>query len=357
MSKEGRQRPKKNMSPGTSETPESQFELRKKYKHDEFCKDNLRDLGKARKFLQMILKPEVLALVDLDRLELSTESFLDEELKKLYADVLYRIPVKGSDENIVVFVLIELKTESDKGTVFQQTKYIVRIWDQELRKAEQEGRLADFMFPMVIPVIFHHGEHQFTAPTELIKQVRVLKGLEPYTLNVKSLLFDVMRLGENDLPDDLELCVLFMVLQAVFSNDVAERLMAIYRKLKPKFPEPKYQQIWRDCLYYAVCSAKNFTREECMGIMTEMQNTGDMTMSMSVADQFVAEGIVIGKAEGKAEGEAKSIIRTLTKRFQTVSPTITEKVHGLTDLAEIERLADFAYDCQTLDEFEAALNK
>jgi len=84
-------------------------------------------------------------------------------------------------------------------------------------------------------------------------------------------------------------------------------------------------------------------------------------MSMSVADQFVAEGIVIGEAKGKAEGEAigeaKSIIRTLTKRFQTVSPTITEKVHGLTDLAEIERLADFAYDCQTLGEFEEALNK
>ena len=46
------------------------------------------------------------------------------------------------------------------------------------------------------------------------------------------------------------------------------------------------------------------------------------------------------------KGEAKSI-----------SSTITEKVLALTDLAEIERLADFAYDCQTLDEFEKALNK
>jgi predicted transposase/invertase (TIGR01784 family) len=64
-----------------------------------------------------------------------------------------------------------------------------------------------------------------------------------------------------------------------------------------------------------------------------------------------------GKAEGKIEGEAKSIIRTLTKRFQTISPVTTEKVLELTDLAEIEHLADFAYDCQSLAEFEEALGK
>jgi len=64
-----------------------------------------------------------------------------------------------------------------------------------------------------------------------------------------------------------------------------------------------------------------------------------------------------GREEGEAIGEAKSIIRTLTKRFQTASQATTEKVLGLTDLAEIEHLADFAYDCQSLDEFEEVLNR
>ena len=89
MSKEGRQqKPKKNVSSATSET---QSELRKRYQHDEFCKNNLRNLDKARKFLRLTLKPEIVELLDLERLELSPESFLDEELKKLYADVLYRM--------------------------------------------------------------------------------------------------------------------------------------------------------------------------------------------------------------------------------------------------------------------------
>jgi predicted transposase/invertase (TIGR01784 family) len=328
---------------GSDSSPQkTPSEPRKRYQHDEFCKDNLRDLDKARKFLKWMFKPEIVESLDLERLELSSESFLDEELKKLYADILYRIPVKDSDESIVVFVLIELKTESDKWTVFQQVKYIVRIWDQEYRKAETEGRLGQFLLPMVIPVIFHHGENRFTASTELIDQVRTVQGLEPYTLNVRSLLLDVMTLDEEDFPTDLELNVLFMMLQAAFRKDVAERLMAIYKKLLPYRHEPGYQRLWQDCLYYAMGSAKYFTKQDCTAIITEIRSTGDSMMSttefISVADQFVAEGIAIGKAEGKVEGKAErdiEIARNM-KRKGYSAKDITD-LTGLST-AEIERL-------------------
>jgi predicted transposase YdaD len=82
---------KSNESDLSPQPPQS--ELKKRYQHDEFCKDNLRDINKARKFLKWLLKSEIVELLDLDRLELSSESFLTEDLKKLYADILYRIPV------------------------------------------------------------------------------------------------------------------------------------------------------------------------------------------------------------------------------------------------------------------------
>jgi len=82
----------------------------------------------------------------------------------------------------------------------------------------------------------------------------------------------------------------------------------------------------------------------------------DYHLGMNAAKQEgLTEGEAKGKAEGEAKGKAESIIRTLTKRFQTVSPIINETVLGLTDLEELERLADFAFDCQTLDEFEKAI--
>jgi predicted transposase/invertase (TIGR01784 family) len=332
-------------------SPKQPSELKKRYQHDEFCKDNLRDLDKARKFLKWLFKPEITGLLDLDRLELSSESFLDEELKKLYADVLYRIPVRDRDESVVVFVLIELKTESDKWTVFQQVKYVVRIWDEEYRKAEKEGRLGQFLLPMVIPVIFHHGEQKFTASTELIDQVRTLQGLEPYTLNVKSLLCDVTTLHEEEFPADLELTAMFMMLQAAFSKNVAERLMRIYKKLRPNLHDPAFQRLWEDCLYYAMSSAKYFTKQDCKAIITEIRSTGDPIMAttefISVADQFVEEGIAIGKAEGIAIGEAKVAEAKAEERViakAEIARNMKQKGYSAKDIADLTGLSSEEID-------------
>jgi hypothetical protein len=352
-----RQGMKPDESDLSSQNPPSK--LKKRYQHDEFCKDNLRDLGKARKFLRWLLK-EGAERLDLNRLELSSESFLDEDLKKLYADVLYRIPIKDSDENIVVFVLIELKTESDKWTVFQQAKYIIRIWDEEYRRAKTEKRLDQFRLPMVIPVILHHGENRFIASTELSDQVRTLEDLKPYTLNVKSLLCDVTILHEEEFPADIELCVMFMMLQAVFSKDIAERLMRIYKKLYPNRHEPGYQRLWQDCLHYALSSAKHFTGNDCKTIITEIRNTGDTIMSttefVSAADQLIEEGIAIGEARGETIGVAKGeVLAFLRARFKKVPATTESIIRSMTDLTALESLVAHAENCQSLEEFEKAL--
>ncbi|MDR3198885.1 MAG: Rpn family recombination-promoting nuclease/putative transposase, partial [Planctomycetaceae bacterium] len=69
-------------------------EFKKKYQHDAFCKDKLCDVRKARMLLRHVLKPEVLKLLDLKNLKIDSGTFVNEELKRLYADVLYRIPLK-----------------------------------------------------------------------------------------------------------------------------------------------------------------------------------------------------------------------------------------------------------------------
>ena len=333
---------------------DEQNSFRKRYQHDQFCKDHLRDPGKARKFLRLMLKPEMIDLLDLEHLELVSESFLDEELKKLYADVLYRIPVKADRrkdkdvENIVVFVLIELKTESDKWTVFQQAKYVIRIWDEEFRKAKKAEHFDRFRLPMVLPVIFHHGEQRFTASTELIDQVQTLKGWEPYTLNMRSLLFDVVTFDEKNLLEDLELCVLMMILQAVFRKDVAERLMAIHHKLRPKLHDSRYRRLWEDCLHYAVRSAKNFTRQDGVNVIAEIRKTGDTNMTT----RYLIDEL---EDELKASTEANAVLVFLKARYGRVPKSTCDAVRAITDLKVLNKLIKLAAKCKTLDEFKKAL--
>ncbi|MDR0337445.1 MAG: Rpn family recombination-promoting nuclease/putative transposase, partial [Planctomycetaceae bacterium] len=179
-------------SPLTQPLDQRTFDkFKKKYQHDAFCKYKLCNLRKARKFLKHVLKPEVLKLVDLSKLRIDPETYVDEELKRLYADVLYRIPLKNSDETLVVFILIELKTQNDQWTIFQIVKYVVRIWDREFQAVESavkapnandeaKRRFDNFLLPMVIPIIFHYGEHPFTSPTELIELIQRLPEMDEF---------------------------------------------------------------------------------------------------------------------------------------------------------------------------------
>ena len=358
-----REEQRKTVEPSATGEPfrcETYAEIKKRYSHDAFCKEKLRDPVKAKEFARHILKPEVAARLDIDNLQIDPESYIDDDLKRLLADVVYRIPVKGSDESIVVYILIELKTENDKWTIFQLAKYVIRIWDRELKLAEKEKRLDAFLFPMVIPVIFHHDESAFTAPTELMTLVRVIQGLEAFTLNMKSILFDVTPLGENELPENIELAAFLMVLQAVFSDDTMQKLLKVLQKLLPHLHLPEVQKDWQDHLYYALVSAKDFSREQCEEIYQKTNETGVVTMSLTLADQLFTEG----KAEGREEerndwmtDKVETLLRILTKRLGEVPPAISDKLHAIHDLDVLGQLTDVALDCQTLDEFEKTLSK
>ena len=62
-----------------------------------------------------------------------------------------------------------------------------------------------------------------------------------------------------------------------------------------------------------------------------------------------------GEARGEARGKAKSILLTLTKRFKAVPQPLEEIILGIADLERLEKLADHAFDCESIEEFGKAL--
>ena len=79
----------------------------------------------------------------------------------------------------------------------------------------------------------------------------------------------------------------------------------------------------------------------------------------TLVQKWLAQGMEKGMEKGKAEGEitreTKAILRTLTKRFHSVPQSLEKQIHAIADLERLEQLADFAFDCTSLDEFAEAL--
>ena len=54
-------------------------------------------------------------------------------------------------------------------------------------------------------------------------------------------------------------------------------------------------------------------------------------------------------------GRAETLLRILTKRFSSVPESLRARIHTVTDLEHLEKLVDFALDCESLEAFSEML--
>ena len=232
----------------------------KQPQHDAFFKSTFCEPPFFRKFLIWLL-PFVVELLDLDKMECEKDTFIDDQLKAHYSDVIYKIPLRDADEHIVVFILIEHKTRSDHWTMVQVLRYIVLIWLRELKAAQEQDRLATFMLPPVLPIIVYHGEHGYHATLRLGKLIRPIKAFAKYQLDFEAMLLDLTDFDKTQPPEDLELFAVLAIMQAVFRPDVAERILKIYQKIKHKLGNPYYRDRWLRILRYVMSSSKYLSKQ------------------------------------------------------------------------------------------------
>jgi len=126
--------------------------------HDKLFKSALADRKDAAMELRAVLPPALASQIDFSTLEPVPGSFIDEQMRGSQADLLYTVRCAGKET--LLYVLMEHKSEVDRWTILQLLRYIVRIWEQCLAQ-----KLPPSMLPPIIPVIVHHSETGWTAPT------------------------------------------------------------------------------------------------------------------------------------------------------------------------------------------------
>jgi predicted transposase/invertase (TIGR01784 family) len=101
--------------------------------HDVLFKEMFSQQEIAADFLRNYLPPKVVAHLQLDALDVQPDSFIDEELREHYSDLLFRAPlIDPSDEQdeahadaqvALVYILFEHKSYNDRQTPFQLLRY------------------------------------------------------------------------------------------------------------------------------------------------------------------------------------------------------------------------------------------
>ena len=156
--------------------------------HDSLVRFVFSDPEHAAGELRHILRADLSARFTWSTLAVSPGSFVDEVLRGRYSDILFT--VRCGTKDVLIYLLFEHKSTSERLTAYQVLLYLVRIWEHHLRLHPEAKRL-----PAILPLVLHHSEKGWTSPTSFHELLDLdddtLPAFAPYLPSFRFLLDDI----------------------------------------------------------------------------------------------------------------------------------------------------------------------
>ncbi len=193
--------------------------------HDKFIRDLMSRKEVVRDFLRNYLDKELVSLLDLSTLEIKKDTFVDQELGEHFSDILYQLKFRNG-QDAKVYVLIEHKSYSDYLVAFQLLRYMVRIWELELKQQEIERKKErkekkqqekkkkkdkkdkkqkkesvqqeKLTLTPILPIVFYHGTQEWKVPLGFHDIFLDLPSLlAPYVPDFRYFLYDLTTVNDS----------------------------------------------------------------------------------------------------------------------------------------------------------------
>ncbi|MDL1968890.1 MAG: Rpn family recombination-promoting nuclease/putative transposase [Deltaproteobacteria bacterium] len=160
--------------------------------HDRFFKEVLSRKEVAKDFILHYLPADIVALLDVDSLEIRKDSFVDKELLERFSDLLYAVNLKDKG-SAYVYMLFEHKSFSDPLISLQLLRYMARIWVQALK----EGKARPL--PPIIPLVIYHGKVKWKIGLEFCNLFDLPEGFENFVPNFQYMLCDLSSYSDEEI--------------------------------------------------------------------------------------------------------------------------------------------------------------
>ncbi len=347
--------------------------------HDSMAKTYFGNPQNMANFLEQCLPANMVEALDLESLESSAETFVDDAFKQYIADLVFTCKTRDGRHGSV-YILFEHKSQPEPVCALQILKYMVGIW---IRFFENGLFGKTKCLPFVIPVVFYHGKQKWNG-----KQMRDLFGddttfsscIPDFSMIVYSLK-DVsretleLRLAEN---------TLFVFLQALLLKDPADKIseaFLLYAGITSWKPHEK-QTIsdaidiffrYADTVFPRIAKqAKQHIEEQVMNAsITDadrmevvkswfpwMIDTVSRVTYAEAKTKVAAEVRNEGRAEGRAEERTqarRTIVQLLQARFGDIPQSIEADLEKIDDSAKLSRLTIVAGTAPSLDDVTSAI--
>lgn len=332
--------------------------------HDKFFKEMFSKKEVAESFIKNYFPQDLLELFNTDDLEISKDSFVDEDLKEFFSDVVYR--VKLNDHDAFIYCLFEHKSYPDKKVSLQLLKYMTKIWDLHL-KQNNFGKL-----PVILPLLIYHGNRRYNIDKRFISMVNTQPNTEKFIPDFEYLFFDFSKYTDQQIIGSIQLQITLKILYSAFVKDnfgqQFEEILELIKKLRDTETVLEYFTVGLKYILEIVDYDVDIMKNKVDTIIPERSETFMSTANklreegkLAGKKEGIREGFLDGRKEGVKEGKKEELIETIvrltTKKLEinSFSPELEEKLDN-TELGTLKIIRDNLLTIESIEDLEEYLN-
>lgn len=298
--------------------------------HDATFRQFLTQPEIARDFMELHLPAELRAVCDLSTLKLESGSFVEDDLRQYFSDVLYSLKTAQGDDGYV-HVLIEHQSSPDKHMAFRLLRYAVAAMQRHLEAGHKK-------LPLVIPVLFYTGKRRpYPYSTRWLDEFTD-PALANRLYSTAFPLVDVTIIPDEEIAEHRSMAALTLLQKHIHQRDLAE----LVDKLVPVLLAGYLSSSQVVSLIHYIVQAGETADAEALvrELAHRVPQHGDALMTIAQQleqkgmEKGMERGIQLGREEGRSEGEREATLKIARTMLQ--SGLDRETVMKMTGLSEDE---------------------
>ncbi|EJM3577440.1 Rpn family recombination-promoting nuclease/putative transposase [Salmonella enterica] len=260
--------------------------------HDAVFKQFLCHPDTARDFLEIHLPTTLRQICNLNTLQLESGSFIEEDLRPHYSDILWSL------ETSYIYVVIEHQSTPDAHMAFRLMRYAMAAMQRHLEAGHKT-------LPLVVPMLFYHGNRS-PYPFSLCWLDEFADPVMARKLYATAFpLVDITVVPDDEIMRHRRVALLELIQKHIRQRDLmglVEQLVALL--VKGYANDTQLQSLFNYMMHTGDAARFNtFIRQVAMRIPQHKEKI------MTIADKLRQEGHRNGLQQGKQEGQRLAALR------------------------------------------------
>ena len=274
----------------------------------------------AREFLEEYLPANLQSMLDLNKITIEKESYIEDDLKKKFSDVVYSVGIKRTDqddlqehqehEKAFVYVLLEHQSKPDYWMALRLWKYTLLLCERHKQKQRQQKHDK---LPLIVPIVFYNGKEKYTTP-RCLWQLFNNSDMAKQLLGDEFKLVDLQAKTDDEIKRTQHLSLMEFFLKHIHERDMLklwERFMTEYSSAVLLDKENGYIYIKKLLWYTNTKVAEEDKGKLNQLIIDSLTNKDGEDIMRTIADSYRDQYYGVGIQEGIQEGIEKTAINML----------------------------------------------